>query len=92
MPLAAIYILQRGEDVQPRITPLHPVAALQQTVKHISFTSHPIMYAEFQMLGRLVHTIPVRQLSFPSDLTQLEGLCCSLEADLATTSRGACCA
>ena len=82
MPLDAVYLLNRDRVAQPQITALNQLEALQKTLQHISFTPHAVMHSEFQLVSTLISATPVRQLSFPPDLTQLDLLCQTLEADL----------
>lgn len=81
-PLAAIYLLGRGAQTETEIVPLTPVQATRKLLPHISFTPWAVTPAEFRMLGRLASCVPVRQISFPSDLAQLDRLCARLEVDL----------
>ena len=85
--LEAIYLLQRSSTVHTQsIVPLAPVQSLRGLLGHISFAPHPLMEGEFDMLGQLVRAIPVRQVSYPSDLAQLDRLCTALEEDVQSLS------
>lgn len=86
--LDAIYLLDRtAKSDGPAIASIDPVISLRTLLAHVSFAPQPLMDGEFEMLGKLVGKVPVRRVSYPSDLGQLDLLCDCLEQDRPQSTR-----
>jgi len=86
-PLAAVYILgDRIPEVQPAIRALQPNDAFIALVAN-SYTYYlldaSMRAREFEVLGRVVRTVPVRAVSPPSDIAHMPDLCDALLDDFA---------
>jgi hypothetical protein len=79
LPLAAIYLLHRGEpDRIPSIEVLRPRDALMSLVPEMYSTrllDGAMRAREFDFLSRLVGALPVRRLTSPGDLARIEEAC-----------------
>ncbi len=91
LPLAAIYVLQPREASRDSaiVQPLSAIASLQHLLVH-SYGRDILMplqqQQELQELAAIAQTIPIRLLSRPDDLQQLDQLCTLITDDLASLS------
>jgi hypothetical protein len=91
LPLAAIYQLAErgGEGRRPRIESLPPQEALMALVTH-TYMNYLLdssqRAAEFALIGRLLHAVPVRLALPHEDPSQLDRLCDVLLDDCQTQS------
>ena len=87
LPLAAIYLLgDRRADAAPFVDAIRPQAALMSLVANTyanTILGRESRGDEFAVLGRLVSTVPVRQVYPHVDATRLGELCKVILADLA---------
>lgn len=87
LPVAAVYVLteRRAGLVAPWIEPLAPQAAVMALLSN-TYTAHihdlQMRVREFQTLGRLARTVPVRQVIAPADRQRIPQLCDAILADL----------
>jgi hypothetical protein len=88
LPLSAIYILgDRRADSGPCVEPVRPRPALLSLVAEAyanRILDREMRAREFEVLGRLVRTIPVRRLIPHSDPSKLRDLCRVIEEDFAS--------
>lgn len=87
LPLAALYFLEpRGEgDHVSAIEAVNPAEALMTLVSDsfaTNFQDKPRRAAEFDLLSRLVATIPLRRISAPDDLARIDELCSAIAQDV----------
>ena len=85
--LAALYFLEpRGVgNHQPSIAPMNPAEALMVLIADsfaTNFQDKSRRAAEFELLSRLVATIPLRRISAPDDLARIDDLCCAIAQDV----------
>ena len=83
LPLAAIYLLRPGADAAG-CAPVAPRAALMSLVAETyttRFMRGALRAREFEVLGRLVEKVPLRQLSIPPDLHHVAEACERVVAD-----------
>ncbi|HKH43126.1 MAG TPA: hypothetical protein VKM72_00495 [Thermoanaerobaculia bacterium] len=87
LPLACIYILERGtEEEAPDIRDLSPRDALIELLRH-SFTpllveAAGLQPARFDLLSRLVLQVPVKRLRYPSGFDRLPRVAEAVRRDL----------
>lgn len=86
LPLRAIYVLgDRRSDLTPFVERLGPKAALLSLLPGSygnSILDREMRAREFEVLGRLVSTVSVRQVHAPDDANRLEDLCRIICEDL----------
>ena len=87
LPLAALYFLEpRGKNKNVSvIEAVNPSEALMTLVSDsfaTNFQDKPRRAAEFDLLGRLVATIPLRRISAPDDLARIDDLCSAIAQDV----------
>ncbi|PYT63439.1 MAG: hypothetical protein DMG35_04050 [Acidobacteria bacterium] len=90
LPLAAIYILgDRHADSALCIEPVRPRAALLSLVADTyanRILSREMRAREFEVLGRLVTTVPARRIHASMDSNQLDELCRAIREDVQSLS------
>jgi hypothetical protein len=88
LPLGAIYILgERRSDPAPYLETMPPRSALLSLVANTyanKILDREMRASEFAVLGRLVTTIPIRQVHPHSDASRVEDLCRIIREDFAT--------
>ena len=88
LPLGVIYILgERRPDPAPYLESMRPRSALLSLVADTyanKILDREMRASEFAVLGRLVTTIPVRQVHPHEDANRLEELCRIIREDLVT--------
>src|SRR5439155_11942394 len=90
LPLAAVYFLGErvsGEDV-PRVEPLSALDAFMSLTDqtYVNYALNKSMRAtEFQILGRLVRTTPVRLVTPHSSFARLLDVCRTIHDDYKST-------
>jgi hypothetical protein len=88
LPLGAIYILgERRLDPAPFLESIRPQRALLSLVADTyanKILDREMRASEFEVLGRLVTTIPIRQVHPHKDANRLEELCRVIREDFAT--------
>lgn len=88
LPLGAIYILgERRPDPAPYLERMRPQSALLSLVANTyanKILDREMRACEFTVLGRLVTTIPIRQVHPHEDANRLAELCKIIREDLAT--------
>lgn len=88
LPLGAIYILgERRPDPAPYLERMRPRSALLSLVADTyanKILDREMRASEFAVLGRLVTTIPIRQVHPHNDANRLEDLCRIIREDFAT--------
>jgi hypothetical protein len=88
LPLGAIYILgERRPDPAPYLESMRPRNALLSLVADTyanKILDREMRASEFAVLGRLVTTIPIRQVHPHTDANRLEDLCRIIREDFAT--------
>jgi hypothetical protein len=86
LPVRAIYVLgDRRPDPAPYAEAVRPQAALVSLVANTyanRVLDRDIRASEFEVLGRLVSTVPVRNLYPNSDPTRVHDLCKVIQGDL----------
>ena len=87
LPLAALYFLEpRGEGNHvSAIEAVNPAEALMTLVSDsfaTNFQDKPRRAAEFDLLSRLVSTIPLRRISAPDNLARIDDLCSAIAQDV----------
>ena len=87
LPLAALYFLEpRGEvNHVSAIKAVNPAEGLMKLVSDsfaTNFQDKPRRAAEFDLLSRLVATIPLRRISAPDDLQRIDDLCSAIAEDV----------
>ncbi len=87
LPLAAIYLLERREgetELPPVFEELSTPTALIELVRNV-FTNYlstkAMQSRQFQLVGRLVKQVPIRKLTFDSDMSRLNQVCKAVQAD-----------
>lgn len=84
LPLSAVYFLGPRQRQRSAFTDVAPADALMRLVSD-SFASRAQTLAqradEFQLLGKLVREVELRQVCASDDLSQLDDLCEAIEAD-----------
>lgn len=84
-PLGAIYLLgERRKESAPAVEPVRPQAGLLSLVADTfanKILDREMRAREFDVLGRLVTSVPVRRVFPPSDPNKLGALCRMIEAD-----------
>jgi hypothetical protein len=87
-PLGAIYILSdRRPSPAPYVEPLRSQAALLSLVADTyanKVLDRDMRACEFEVLGRLAASVPIRRLFPPSDPDRVQALCQVIEADVAS--------
>jgi hypothetical protein len=87
LPLGAIYILgERLSDPAPFVEAIRPRAALLSLVADTyanKILDQDMRAREFEFLGRLVTTVPIRQICPHRDASRLEDLCRVIRDDFA---------
>ncbi len=87
LPLGAIYILgERRPDPAPFVEAIRPRAALLSLVADTyanKILDRDMRAREFEFLGRLVTTVPIRRICPHSDATRLKDLCQVIRGDFA---------
>jgi hypothetical protein len=87
LPLGAIYLLgERRPDPAPFVEAVRPVAALLSLVADTyanKILDRDMRAREFELLGRLVTTVPIRRICPQSDATRLKDLCRVIRDDFA---------
>jgi hypothetical protein len=88
LPLAAIYLLdgRSDEPSAPRVQSMSPNEALISLVSNTYATylmSKEMRAKEFELLGRVLKSIPVRRLIPHSDPAQIQALCNTITSDFA---------
>lgn len=87
LPLGAIYFLgERGSDPAPYVEKIRPQAALLSLVADTyanKILDRDLRAREFEVLSRLVGTVPVRRVHAHSDASRLGDLCTIVREDLA---------
>jgi hypothetical protein len=86
LPLAAVYVLgeRASDDRAPRIEPLSPRDAFMTLVdgSYVNYALDEGMRAtEFEVLGRLVRSVPVRLVTAPDHPTRVLDLCAAILGD-----------
>ena len=87
LPLAALYFLEprvEGNHVSA-IEAVNPSEALMTLVSDsfaTNFQDKPRRAAEFDLLGRLAATVPLRRISAPDDLQRIDDLCSAIAQDV----------
>lgn len=86
LPLAGIYIMGKREQQLARssVKSLASSQAMTKLVKSVYgsyFLNKDIRTNEFQQLAQFVRTVPIRQLSRPNNLSNLDQLCCLIVDD-----------
>jgi hypothetical protein len=88
LPLGAIYILgERRPEPAPYLERMRPRSALLSLVADTyanKLLDREMRASEFAVLGRLVTTIPIRQVHPHNDADRLEDLCRIIREDFAT--------
>jgi len=88
LPLGAIYILgERRPDPAPYLEKMRPQSALLALVAETyanKILDREMRASEFAVLGRLVTTIPIRQVHPHADANRLQDLCKVIGQDFAT--------
>jgi len=92
LPLAAIYFLdvRVGSPAAPRIEPFSAHDGLMHLVANTYMNyllDSPMRASEFEILGRLISTVPVRRVIPHEDPVHLPALCEAVLADVATLVR-----
>jgi hypothetical protein len=95
LPLGAVYILgERRSERAPLVEAIRPQAALLSLVADTyanKILDQDMRAREFEFLGRLVTTVPIRRICPHRDATRLEDLCRVIRDDFAllhpTTTR-----
>ena len=87
LQLAGLYFLEpRGEGNHPSgIEAVNPAEALMTLVSDsfaTNFQDKPRRAVEFDLLGRLVATIPFRRISAPDNLAEIDNLCRAIAQDV----------
>ena len=87
LPLGAIYILgERGPDPAPYLERMRPQSALLSLVADTyanRILDREMRASEFEVLGRLVTTIPIQRVHPHSDVNRLEEMCQLIREDFA---------
>lgn len=87
LPLGAIYVLgERLSDPAPFVEDIRPRAALLSLVADTyanKILDQDMRAREFEFLGRLVTTVPIRRICPHRDATRLEDLCRVIRDDFA---------
>jgi len=86
LPLAAIYFLgpRDSDPALPVIQPVNPSAGLMSLVSDTFATNlldKSMRAGEFELLGRLVGSVPLRQVNPEADMAKLPALCEAISAD-----------
>lgn len=92
LPLGAVYVLgeRLPEDATPRIDLLRPAQALLTLLANSyanRFLDEAKRAAEFGVLHRLLHEVPVKQIQAAQDAAQLPRLCESIVSDFQSHPR-----
>ena len=91
-PLAALYLPERGDDVEAiRIEPMPQAEALLMLVRE-SFVARLIEAAGWQgqrlgVLSKVVKTVPVRRLIYPNGMEHLADVAAAIEDNVRTLTR-----
>ena len=87
LPLGAIYVLgERRPEPAPYVVKIGAQDALVSLVANTyanNILDRELRASEFDLLGRLVSTVPVRRVYPHSDASRLEELCKVIQEDLA---------
>ncbi len=92
LPLAAVYVLEEPgpPDTAPSITPISPAGGLVSLMQN-TYVNYVLDRAgrarDFEVLGRLAATVPLRQVHRPFDLDAIPQTCAAILDDFRSVNR-----